>query len=78
MTDQKQIVEAIADALALPTADIDPESHLQDDLGLNAVEIADLLDNLSRRFNIIIEPTEVAHIKTVNDLIEMIEDKSLE
>lgn len=78
MTDQKQIIDAIADNLGLPPADIDVESHLQDDLGLNAVEIADLLGNLSEQFNIVFHPNEPAQVKTVGDLIELIEDKLLE
>ncbi|KKR81231.1 MAG: Acyl carrier protein [Candidatus Daviesbacteria bacterium GW2011_GWA1_41_61] len=78
MIDQKQIIEAIGEALTLPAPDIDPESHLQDDLGLNPVEVADLLEYLARRFNIVFEPAEAQQIKTVSDLIELIEDKSLE
>lgn len=78
MSDQQKIVEAIAEGLALPTTDIDPEASLKDDLGLNPVEIADLLDNLSRKFSIIFELTEVEHVKTVGDLINLAEDKLLE
>ncbi len=78
MVNQKEIVEEIAEILTLPVADIDPEAHLQDDLGLNPVEIADLLAALSRKFNIIFDTTETVQIKTVGDIIELIEDKSLE
>lgn len=78
MTDQRQIIEAIAESLALPISDIDPEAHLKDDLGLNPVEIADLLGNLSEKFSIIFDPAEAEQIKTVGSLIELIEDKLLE
>lgn len=78
MTDQKQIIEAIAENLTLPVADIDPEAHLKNDLGLNPVEMADLLDSLSQKFSIIFEPSEIEQIQTVGDLIELIEDKLLE
>ncbi len=78
MLDQKKIVKAIADALTLPEADIDPESSLQDDLGLNPVEIADLIHQLSDQFMIIFEAEDMPHLKTVSDLIETVEDKLLE
>ncbi|MDD2823290.1 MAG: acyl carrier protein [Candidatus Daviesbacteria bacterium] len=78
MLDQKKITEAIADNLGLPPADIDAESHLQDDLGLNAVEIADLLGDLADKFQIAFHPSEPAQVKTVGDLIELVEDKLLE
>ncbi len=78
MANEKQIIEAIAEALTLPVADIDPEAHLQDDMGLNPVEMADLFEHLSQKFNIIFEQQELGQVKTVGDLIELIEDKSLE
>lgn len=78
MIDQKKIIEAIAEHLALPIADIDPESSLQDDLGLNPVEIADLLHGMADNFHIVFDPGEPETIKTVGDLIEMIEDKLLD
>ncbi len=78
MSDQKKIIEAIAEILGLPVADIDVESHFQDDLGLNPIEIADLLGNLTDKFNIVFDPSEPGQVKTVADLTELIEDKLLE
>lgn len=78
MIDQKQIIEVMAETLGLPVGDIDMDSSLQDDLGLNPVEIADLLHTFSDKFQIIFEPSEIEHIKSVGNLIELIEDKSLE
>ncbi|MCL4367038.1 DUF1493 family protein [Patescibacteria group bacterium] len=78
MADQKQIIEAIAQALTLPESDIDLDSSLQDDLGLNPVEIADLLGSLSKEFKIFFEQSDVTGLKTVGDLVVLIEDKLLE
>lgn len=78
MPDQKQILEAIADSLALPVADIDPDAALQEDLGLNPVEVADLLNDLATKFNIVFTPAETQTIKTINNIIELVEDKMLE
>lgn len=78
MSNQQQIIEAIAEGLTLPPADIDLEASLKDDLGLNPVEIADLLDNLNRKFNIVFDLSETGQVKTIGDLVELIEDKLLE
>jgi acyl carrier protein len=78
MIDQKQIIEAIAENLTLPVADIDPEASFSDDLGLNPVEVADLLHSLADKFNIVFLPGETDQIRVVSDLIELIEDKLLE
>lgn len=78
MADQQEIIEAIAESLGLPPADIDMDSSLQDDLGLNPVEVADLMHGLSSRFQIIFESSETETIRTIGDLIVLIEDKLLE
>jgi acyl carrier protein len=78
MATQQEIVEAIADHLGLPVADIDQTLSLQDDLGLNPVEKADLLHNLADRFQILIDRQETESIVAVGDLVELVEDKLLE
>ncbi|KKS70060.1 hypothetical protein A3A14_02155 [Candidatus Daviesbacteria bacterium RIFCSPLOWO2_01_FULL_43_38] len=78
MSNQQQIIEAIADGLTLPPADMDLEASFKDDMGLNPVEVADLFDSLSRKFNIIVDPSETGQVKTIGDLVELIEDKLLE
>lgn len=78
MADQQQIIEAIAESLTLPAVDIDMEASLQDDLGLNPVEVADLLHHLSSKFKVSFDTGEIASIKTVEDLVVLVEDKLLE
>lgn len=78
MSDQKIITEKIAEYLSLHTADLDPDAHLIDDLGLNLAEIADLLEHLSQNFKIIFDSTEISQVKTVGDLVDLTEDKLLE
>lgn len=78
MSDQKKITEKIAEYLTLQTADLDPDAHLADDLGLNPAEIADLLDYLSHTFGIIFDHQEVFQAKTIGDLVDLTEDKLLE
>lgn len=78
MFNQKQITEAVAEVLTLPPSDIDLEASLKDDLGLNPVEIADLLYGMSQKFHIMFDPQETVQLNTVGDLVDMIEDKLLD
>lgn len=78
MTEQQKIIEVIADILTLSAGDLDMQASIQDDLGLNPVEKADLLNSLAHRFNIVFEPGEIEELRTVNDLVILIEDKLLE
>lgn len=75
---QQKIIEEIAENLTLPVADIDLEASLQDHLGLNPIEVADLIQSLSRKFNIGFQTAEVEGLETIGDLVELIEDKLLE
>lgn len=78
MSDQKKILEKIAEYLALQTSDLDPDAHLIDDLGLNSAEIADLLDYLSQNFGIPFDSQEASQAKTIGELVDLTEDKLLE
>lgn len=75
---QQQVVEEIAKYLGVSTQDIDLSLSLTEDLGLSPVEMSDLLSSLSTRFKVTFEPAEIENIKTVNDLVIMVEDLSLE
>jgi len=78
MASQQEIIEAIADILALPSADIDPRAHIQGDMGLSLVEKADLLHNLAEKFKIVFDPRETGSTETIGDIVDLIEDKLLE
>jgi acyl carrier protein len=75
---QSQVIEEVAKHLGVTPQDIDAGSSLSDDLGLGPVELADLLDALSQKFNVNFNPSEVEGLKTVSDIIVMVEDLSLE
>lgn len=78
MEKQKEIIEKIAEHLGVTSNDIDVNASLVDDLELGPVEISDLLSELSTHFNVVFMPEDVAEIKTIEDLVVLIEDLSLE
>lgn len=78
MSLQVQIVEEIAKHLGVSPQDIDVNASLEENLGLGPVELADLLQALAYRFKVTIEEGEAGNLKTVNDIVMLIEDLSLE
>jgi acyl carrier protein len=78
MQTQKEIIEEMAKYLGVTPADIDPQASLSDDLGLGPIDLSDLLTALSEKFKITFDPAEVEGLETVNDIIVMVEDLSLE
>lgn len=78
MNQSKEIIAAIAKQLGVTPADIDLHASLEEDLGLGPLEKADLIHALSEQFNITFDSVEVEEVKTVNDLVVMIEDLLIE
>ncbi len=76
--DEKAILQAIAEHLGLSLDDIDRHAHLRDDLGLGPIELNDLLNDLSSKFKVSFDPTEIDSLQKVEDLIVMVEDNLLE
>lgn len=78
MDKQQEVINFIAKHLGVTPQDIDIESSLSDNLELGPIEISDLLAELSAEFNVVFMPEDVASIKTVRDIVILIEDLSLE
>ena len=75
---QQQVIEEMAKHLGVSPQDIDVNSSLSDDLGLGPVELSDLLQALSAKFDVTFDPEDLEGLRTVNDVVETIEDLSLE
>ena len=78
MTPAKSIISAIADVLGEAPTDLDMEASLREDLSLNPVQMADLYNELSEKFGLVFIPAETNAVQTVEDLVELVEDKLLE
>ncbi|MBI2019157.1 acyl carrier protein [Candidatus Daviesbacteria bacterium] len=78
MSEEKRIIQAIAEHLGLPPEDLDRHALLQEELGLGPVELNDLLADLSQRFGITFDETETENLRKVDDLIVLVEDNLLE
>lgn len=70
-------IQAIADHLGLSPKDLDKEASLRDDLGLGPVELTDLLNYLSSKFDIVFDPEDISNLETLEDLLALVEDNSL-
>ena len=72
-----KVIQAIADHLGLTPQDLEKEALLRDDLNLGPVELTDLINDLSQKFDITFNPEDVAGLQTVEDLIMLVEDNSI-
>lgn len=74
MPTTQDILKAIAEHLTLNMEDLDRHALLREDLNLGPIELNDLLNDLSNKFNIILRAEEVEKLETVDDLTVLIED----
>jgi acyl carrier protein len=78
MEKQQEILNHIATHLGMTAGDIDMDSSLIADLELDPVKISELIDELQSKFGVTFSPTDIAGITTIEDLVILVEDLSLE
>jgi acyl carrier protein len=75
---QKQVIAEFAKHLGVTPQDIDLSASLAEDLGIGPVEMADLINYMSEKFQVTFHRADIEGLRTVNDLVVAIEDLSLE
>ena len=78
MPTANDIVKVIAEHLGLSPEDLDRQASLKDELGLGPIELNDLLSDLSQKFNVSFESSEVANLTQVDDIVSLVEDNLLD
>ena len=63
----------IASKMKLDESEITPEKHVFNDLGADSLDFVELTMLLEREFNVKFSEEEMANVKTVGDLYQLIE-----
>lgn len=66
----EQIKDLLVDELSVNPADITPNAELVNDLGINSLELADLVLMCEERFNIEIGDDNIHKFITVGDVVD--------
>lgn len=78
MSQELQIIKAIAEHLGLSVEDLDRHASLREELNLSPIELNDLLSDLSRKFDVNFDAEDTENLKNVDDLIILIEDNLID
>ncbi len=78
MNKEAEIIQEIAEHLGLSPEDLDRHALLREELSLGPIELNDLLEHLSRKFNVTFDLDEIEDLKKIEDLIVLIEDNLLD
>ncbi|MGI6511951.1 acyl carrier protein [Catenisphaera adipataccumulans] len=71
----EKIKEVMAEAINVDPADVVPEARLAEDLDIDSLAAVELSLELEQEFDIRIEDEELAELKTVQDILDLIEKK---
>ena len=74
MADNK-IRELIAEQLNKKVEDVTDDKEIVKDLGADSLDVIEMLMSLEEEYNITVPGEEVVNIKTVGDIIKLIEAK---
>lgn len=71
----EEIKTFLVDELRVKPEDVTMEAELASDLGVNSLELADLVYLCEEKFNIVIEDEYLHNFKTVGDIVSYLESK---
>ena len=71
----EEIKTFLVDELRVKPEDVTMEAELASDLGVNSLELADLVYLCEEKFNIVIEDEDLHNFKTVGDIVSYLESK---
>ena len=71
----QMLTELIAEHLGLDASEITAETSFADDLGADSLDVAEIAIAVEDRLGITIDDSELDHIRTVGQAVEMLEAK---
>ena len=70
-----KVKELIAQQLNKPVEDITDEKEIVKDLGADSLDVVEMLMSLEEEFETTVSEEDAVNIKTVGDIIKVIEEK---
>lgn len=71
---QDKIISVLIELFELEDADIQPQSHLYEDLDIDSIDAVDLVVELKKLTGKKIKPEDFKSVRTVNDVIDAVEE----
>lgn len=69
----EHVAELLADQLGIDVASVTPEKEVVKDFGADSLDIVEMLMGLEEEYGITVSEEEAAAIKTVGDIVALIE-----
>lgn len=72
----EKVKALLIEELSIKAEDITPNAELSGDLGINSLDLADLVLQCEERFGIVIDDDDVHTFITVADLVDFLENQN--
>ncbi len=72
----QKLKQMVQDQLDINVDKVTPETNIKQDLGLDSLDIVEILMSVEEEWGIVIDDSETASIETVGDVIALIEKKT--
>ena len=70
-----KVIELIAQQLNKSVDEVTVEKEIVKDLGADSLDVVEMLMSLEEEFNITVPEEDAVNIKTVGDIVKLIEEK---
>lgn len=74
MSTLEKVIELMAEQLNVPAEKISVEKEIVKDLGADSLDVVEMLMNLEEEFSVTVPDEEAVNIKTVQDVVDLIEN----
>ena len=74
----ERVIKVLSEVLNIDPVEIHYDDDFETDLGIDSLDVVEVIDGLEQEFGIRIEDSDIKEIHVVNDLIENIKNRKLE
>lgn len=71
----EKVRDIMTESLNLDADSITPESNLREDLEIDSLDAVELIMNIESNYGITIEDDAIENIKTVGDIVNLVQEK---
>ena len=71
-----KLKELVVDQLGVEEDEVTMEASMQDDLGVDSLDLVDLVMSVEEEFGVKVADEDLENIKTVGDIVNYIEDRA--
>ena len=70
---EKMVREELGKIIGKDTSDIPKDANLMEDVGLDSLNVLEEFGMVEGKFNVVVEPEKISELRTIEDIVNIIE-----